>query len=137
MSLLNVLDISGSGMTASSVRLSAISSNLANAESGATTPEEAYKAKQPVFKTIYDKSRFGETGGGVEVSDIQESTKEPRSVYQPSNPLANEDGMVFYPSINPIEQMADMISASRTYSNQVETFKTTKQLISQTLNMGQ
>lgn len=136
MSLLQVFGISGTGMTASSVRLSTTASNLANAETAAESAEKAYKAKMPVFKAMYDRSIYGSNGSGVEVSEVVESAKNIKTVYQPENPLANEEGMVFYPGINPVEEMANMISASRSYSNQVEVFRTAKQLVTQTLNMG-
>ncbi len=134
MGLLNVLDVSGSALAAQSVRLNTISSNLANAESVSATPQTAYRAKQPVFSALVQDAMSGLAS--VRVDGIAESAAPPRQEYAPEHPLADGDGYIYYGNVNTVEEMANMISASRAYQNNVEVMNTSKQLLLQTLNLG-
>ena len=139
MSSFKVFDIAGSGMAAQSVRLNTVASNLANAESVSGSAEGAYKARHPVFEAIRAgmAGSKGDAEAAVRVTGIVEDTKAPEMRYQPGNPLANADGYVFAPNVNVVEEMVDMISASRAYQNNVEIMNTSKELLLATLRLGQ
>lgn len=139
MSSFKIFDIAGSGMAAQSVRLNTVASNLANAESVSGTPEGAYKARHPVFEAVRAQLAAGADGAttGVRVRGIVEDQAAPEARYQPGNPLANADGYVFAPNVNVVEEMVDMISASRAYQNNVEVMNTSKELLLATLRLGQ
>jgi len=135
MALFDVFDLAGSGMRAQSMRLNTTSSNLANAESVAGTEEEAYRARHPVFSAMMMGD--GAESTGVQVLGVIESAAPPVKRYQPDHPMANEEGYVFASNVNPIEQMVDMLSAARSYQNNIEMLNTTKELMLGTLRMGQ
>lgn len=150
MSLFNVFDIASSALTAQSVRLNTTASNLANAESGASSPDELYKEKNPVFvsemhnakSNSIDSNGFsskdhGAFGVNVKVHTISESDTPPRQRYEPGNPLADETGMVYYPNINPVQQMTNMISASRSFQSNSEVINTVKTMMNKTLSLGE
>ncbi|WP_144395151.1 flagellar basal body rod protein FlgC [Pleionea sediminis] len=138
MSLHNIFDISGSALSAQSVRLNTTASNMANAESVSSSVNETYKARHPVFSAVYESlSGSKYSGAGVNVLGVVESAAEPRVKYQPENPLSDENGNVFLPNVNIVEEMANMISASRNYQANVEIANTAKTLIQRTLNLGQ
>ncbi len=142
MSSFKLFDIAGSGMAAQSVRLNTVASNLANAESVSGTAEGAYKAKHPVFEAVKASMQAAAGGGtdpsaAVQVTSIMEDTRAPEMRYQPGNPLANAEGYVFAPNVNVVEEMVDMISASRAYQNNVEVMNTSKELLMATLRLGQ
>jgi flagellar basal-body rod protein FlgC len=141
MSSFKIFDIAGSGMAAQSVRLNTVASNLANAESVSGTAEGAYKAKHPVFEAVRAEMAAGKAGVNpgvaVQVTQIMEDTRAPSMRYEPGNPLANADGYVFAPNVNVVEEMVDMISASRAYQNNVEVLNTSKELLLATLRLGQ
>ena len=134
----NLFDIAGSGMSAQSVRLNTVASNLANAESVSGTAAGAYKARHPVFEAVRNQlsTAGGEPGSAVKVLGIVEDTRAPEMRYQPGNPLANSEGYVFAPNVNVVEEMVDMISASRAYQNNVEVMNTSKELLLATLRLG-
>lgn len=137
MSLFGVFDVAGSALSSQSVRLNVTSSNLANAETVSSSIDQTYRARHPVFHTIMDE--FGERPhmAGVKVAGIVESKAELRQRYEPEHPLANDQGYVFLPNVNVVEEMANMISASRSYQSNVEVLNTSKQLMLATLRMGQ
>ncbi len=137
MSLFKVFEISGSAMSAQSVRLNTTASNLANAENVSGTPEEAYRSRHPVFAAIIDDMSTEQNTVGVKVAGIVEGQEPPRMLFQPENPLADDNGYVYAPNVNVIEEMANMISASRSYQANVEAMNTTKQLLLRTLQLGQ
>lgn len=141
MSLFDIFNISGSGMAAQSVRLNTVASNIANADSVAGSSGEAYKARHPVFQAVLNGiSANGNTNpasAGVVVLGIVESQAEAIARYQPGNPLADEKGFVYAPNINIVEEMANMISASRSYQSNVQVAITAKNLLSKTLTLGQ
>jgi flagellar basal-body rod protein FlgC len=133
MSMLNVFNIAGSALSAQSMRLNTLSSNLANADSIAGPDGQPYRARQVVFA-----AQPVEGGGlGVRVTGIVEDLAPPRSVYDPKNPAANEQGFVTMPNVNVVEEMVNMISASRAYQSNVEVMNTAKTLMQKTLALGQ
>ena len=136
MSLFDVFDISGTALSAQSVRLNTIASNLANADVIGSSPETAYRAKYPVFSAVFDRVADDGIAGGVRVDGVVESTVNPRQEYAPNHPSADDEGFVYLSNVNPVEEMANMISASRSYQNSVEVMDTTKQIIMRTLNLG-
>ena len=136
MSLFNVFDIAGSGMSAQMLRLNTTASNLANADSVSKNENDTYRSKQAVFATL--KNDFeNESGAGVKVTAIVESSAPLKQRYLPDHPMANEEGYVFMPNVNPIEEMANMISASRAYQSNVEIMNTSKQMLLGTLRLGE
>ena len=140
MSSFKIFDIAGSGMAAQSVRLNTVASNLANAESVSGTADGAYKAKHPVFEAVKAEAMAQngvDPSAAVRVTNIVEDTRAPEMRYQPGNPLANAEGYVFAPNVNTVEEMVDMISASRAYQNNVEVMNTSKELLMATLRLGQ
>jgi flagellar basal-body rod protein FlgC len=141
MALSNIFDIAGSGMSAESVRLNTVASNLANADSVSNSPQSAYKARYPVFQAVQDSlAGAGPTGAAdasVKVDGIVQSTTAGTASYDPGNPLADANGYVYSSNVNVVEQMADMISASRSYQNDADVLNTSKQLMLDTLKLGQ
>ena len=151
MSSFKIFDIAGSGLSAQSVRLNTVASNLANADSVSGDPSTVYKARHPVFEAVKASiaSQPLSASGGVSLSTgtdqsdaavrvrgIVESTADPTERYEPGNPLANADGNVYSPNVNVIEEMTDMISASRAYQNNIEVMNTSKELMMATLKLG-
>ena len=137
MSLLNIFEIAGSALSAQTVRMNVTASNMANLDSVSSSTGETYRAKHPVFETVYNDVFQDGVSNGVRVTDIVESQKPLRMEYQPQHPKADEQGYVFYPNVNSIEEMANMISASRTYQNNIEIINASKQMLLRTLNIGQ
>lgn len=136
MSLFRIFDLSGSALSAQSVRLNTVASNLANADVGSSTAEGVYRRRHPVFAAVLDSASANGASLGVRVENIVESNAAPVVEYLPGHPLANEEGYVFFPAVNTVEEMADMISASRSYQSSVEVMNTVKQLMLRTLQLG-
>jgi flagellar basal-body rod protein FlgC len=136
MSSFRLFDIAGSGMSAETTRLNAVASNLANANTVAGRPEDVYRARAVIFEEVRN-AVAREGGAAVRVSEVVQSERPPLTRYEPGNPLANADGYVFVPDISPVEQMVDMIAASRAYKNNVEVMNTTRDLMLATLRIGQ
>lgn len=138
MSAFKVFDIAGSGMVAQSMRLNLVASNLANAESTSSSLGETYRARMPVFAAALQDAKDKQGASvGVDVLGVVESNEQPRMEYMPHHPKANEAGYVFKSNVNSIEEMTNMLSASRSYQDNVEVANTAKQLLMQTLRMGQ
>jgi len=135
MSLFKVFDVSSSAIHAQNQRLNVIASNLANADSVAGPDGKAYKARQVVFQT-YMANANDPASAGVKVASVIESQDEGRKIFDPKNPLADETGNVTMPNVNVIEEMVNMISASRSYQNNVEVMNTAKTLLAKTLSLG-
>ena len=133
--LFDVFDVAGSGMRAQSVRLNVTSSNLANADSVAGSEQAAYHARHPIFETMM-LSEDGRSSG-VSVQGIIESRAPAVKRYQPDHPAADETGHVYAANVNAIEEMVNMLSASRSYQSNVEVLNTTRDLMLGTLRMGQ
>jgi len=136
MSLFNIFDIAGSALNAQTVRLNVTASNLANAESVASSTGETYRAREPVFQTVLDQTG-NPASAGVRVAGIVESAAPLQRRYEPDHPQADADGYISLPNVNVVEEMANMISASRSYQNSIEVFNTSKDLLLRTLTLGQ
>lgn len=141
MSLFKIFDVSGSGMAAQSLRLNTVASNLANADSVSSTPEGAYRAKEPLFSAVQRatggaKSADADSSVGVQVKGVTESQADVQARYEPGNPMADDTGYVYGSNVNPIDELVNMITASRSYQNNVEAMNTTKQLMLKTLDLG-
>lgn len=136
MSVFKIFDVTGAGMNAQMLRLNTVASNLANSETMVGKPEDIYKARHPVFEAVLDEMSGEQGTVSVKVNGIVESDTTAISHYMPQHPMANEQGYVFSPGINTVEQMADMISASRSYQNNVEVMTTSKELLLRTLQLG-
>lgn len=142
MSLYNIFDIAGSGMSAQTTRLNLVASNMANAETVSSSTGETYRARQPVFGAVLQNemaSQGASASGakGVRVLGVVESQAPLRTEYAPQHPMANGEGFIFKPNVNVVEEMANMMSASQSYKNNVEMLNTAKQLLQQTLKIGQ
>ena len=138
MSLFRILDIAGSAMSAQSVRLNATASNLANAESVSSSAETTYRARRPVFASALADVMQGEKEGsvGVEVKGVLESQAPLLREFNPTHPMADKDGFIYRSNVNQVEEMADMMSASRSYQTNVQVADTAKQMLLQTLRLG-
>ncbi len=130
----SIFDIAGSAMTAQSQRMNVTASNLANADSVAGPDGLPYRARQVVFEA---QAQGGEAVGGVRVSQVVEDPSPMRRVYDPKNPAAGADGYVAMPNVNVVDEMVNMISASRSYQANVEVLTTAKGLMLKTLSVGQ
>ncbi len=137
MSLFNALNIAASGMSAQAIRLNTTASNLANAESVSSSTGETYRARYPVFAATLNALGEENKGSGVDVKGIIESQSPLRKEYSPGNPQADKDGYIYKPNVNMVEEMANMISASRSYQSNAEVAKTSKQLLMRTLTLGE
>lgn len=135
MSLFSVFDISGSAMSAQNIRLNTTASNLANSEAVSSSEAEAYRSRHPVFATVFD--RVNKSVAGVRVDDVVTSQTPVYREYAPEHSLADENGYIYKSNVNTVEEMANMISASRAYQNSVEVMKTSKELLLNTLRLGQ
>lgn len=133
MSLLGAFDIGATGLSAQAMRLNVIASNVANAESVAGPDGRTYRARQVTFSPIAVPDT---QGSGVAVSSIVESTEPLRQEYKPFHPYADARGYVQMPNVNPVEEMVNMISASRSYQTNIEMMNTTRQLMLKTLDLG-
>ncbi len=140
MSFGNIYQVSGSAMTAQTVRLNTIASNLANAESPAVSADATYKARRPVFAAIYQNSALVEggaiAGAKVQVMDVVETGNAVQR-YEPGHPMANPEGYVYYPEVNVVEEMADMMSASRNFETNVEVLNSVKSMQQSLLKLGE
>lgn len=140
MSTFNVFDVAGQGMSVQSLRLNTIASNLANAESVASSPEEAYRSRHPVFATVQmnemDDAMDAAASVGIEVTQILESDNDINMKYDPTNPKADSNGYVYLSNVKVADQMADMISASRSYQTNAEMMRAAKELMQHTINLG-
>ena len=138
MSLYNILDITGSALSSNSVMLNTTASNLANAQSVSSSSGQTYRAKYPVFETLYQNLNQKQLATpGVKVTDVIESQVEPLRKHAPDHPMADGDGYIYTANINVVEEMANMISASRAYQTNLQVANTAKQLLQRTLTLGQ
>lgn len=139
MSMFRIFDISGSAMSAQSVRLNTTASNLANANTVASSAEAAYRSRQPVFQTVMNSSAGAAApeSAGVRVAGVVETSAEPARLYEPGNPMADKDGYIYMSNVNPVDELVNMISASRSYQSNVEVLNTSKELLMRTLSIGQ
>ena len=134
MSLFNIFNVAGSAMSAQSQRLNTVASNLANADSTTSATGQTYRAKQVVFQTV---PTAAPGAAGVKVQQVVEDPSPPKMVYDPKHPNADEKGYVAMPNVNVVEEMVNMISASRSYQTNAETMNTAKTMLLKTLTLGQ
>ena len=147
MSLASVFNIAGSGMSAQSTRLNTIASNIANAETVSSSIDQTYRARHPVFATMFQSAQGGDRGSlfadqdnagvGVQVLGVVEDQSSLMPRYEPNHPAADAGGYVYYPNVNVVEEMADMISASRAFQTNTEMMNTAKQMMQRVLTLGQ
>ena len=141
MSFDSVYRIAGSSMNAQTVRLNTVASNLANADTAAARAEDVYQARKPVFAAVYENGGLtrglGMGGAHVQVLDVVTAGREPKRRYEPDNPLADREGYVFYADVNEIEEMTDMMSASRSFETNVEVLNRLKSMQQGLLKLGE
>ncbi len=139
MSLYNVFDIAGTGMSAQNVRLNTTASNLSNANTVSSSQDETYRARHPVFAATLNQAVGAQKGEsvGVKVLGIVESDKPLKMEFNPTHPMADKDGYIYKPNVNVVEEMANMISASRSYQTNVQIADAAKSMLSKTLQLGQ
>ncbi len=137
MALFNVFDIAGSAMTAQSMRLNVVASNMANADSVTSSDGQPYRAKQVVFQAKPLNPAMPKGANGVVVAKVVDDASPMKIVYDPKSPYANAQGYVTMPNVNVVEEMTNMISASRSYQANVEMMNTAKTMIQRTLALGQ
>ncbi|MGH1440878.1 MAG: flagellar basal body rod protein FlgC [Cellvibrionaceae bacterium] len=142
MSLNNIFDIAGSGMNAQSIRLNTTASNLANADAASSSIDETYRGRHPVFAALNSDmvnldAKENNANIGVQVLDVVESDAPLQPRYEPHHPLADEEGYVYYPNVNVVEEMTNMISASRSFQMNVEVMNSAKQMMQRVLTLGQ
>lgn len=137
MSFERLMSIAGTGMNAQLIRMNTTASNLANAGVVAGTDAGAFRAKRPVFESLLNNAMSGKESfeGGVRVNEIIDDPKPVKQVFEPNNPIADENGYVFASNVNEIEELIEMMDASRAYQNNIEVISTAKQLMSRTLEV--
>jgi flagellar basal-body rod protein FlgC len=137
MSMFKVFDVAGSALTAQTVRMNTTASNMANAESVSSSIDETYRARQPVFAAMLEQEQGDrQSSVGVNVLGIVESDAPLQQRYEPNHPMANDAGYIFMPNVNVVEEMTNMMSASRSYQTNVEMINTAKQLALRTITLG-
>ena len=136
MSSFKIFDIAGSGMNAQNLRMNVVSSNLANVDAVSSSIAETYRARQPVFKAVLDQANLRSPAVGVQMTGVVESQAPLVREYAPQHALADGDGYIYRPNVSVVEEMANMISASRAYQNNVEVVNATRQMLSATINLG-
>jgi flagellar basal-body rod protein FlgC len=134
MSLFKVFDIASSSMAAQSQRLNVVASNLANADSTTSSTGEPYRARQVVFSTMQNAAN---EASGVKVAGIIHDPSPMKQVYEPNHPMANDEGYLTMPNVNVVDEMVNMMSASRSYQNSIDMMNTTKTLLQKVLTIGQ
>ncbi|MCW8834041.1 MAG: flagellar basal body rod protein FlgC [Colwellia sp.] len=138
MSLFNVFNITGSGMSAQSMRLNTTASNIANADSVSSSIDQTYRARHPVFAAAMQDAAAGQKENvGVQVLGVVESNKPLNIEYAPDHPMADNEGYIYKPNVNVIEEMTNMISASRSYQTNVQLAESAKNMLNKTLTLGQ
>ncbi|VVN56322.1 MULTISPECIES: flagellar basal body rod protein FlgC [Pseudomonas] len=148
MSLSSVFNIAGSGMSAQTTRLNTVASNIANADTVSSSIDQTYRARHPVFATMFQGAQGNSSGDslfqnqdaagqGVQVLGVVEDQSELQARYEPNHPSADAKGYVYYPNVNVVEEMADMISASRSFQTNAELMNTAKTMMQKVLTLGQ
>ena len=134
--MFKVMDIAGSGMSAQNLRLNLVASNMANADSVSSSIEETYKSRQPVFRAVMNQMNPDEPAVGVRMAGVVESEAPLQKEYAPNHPMADAEGYIFRPNVNLVEEMANMISASRSYQSNVEVVNAARTMATKTLELG-
>ena len=136
MSSFKIFDIAGSGMNAQNLRMNLVASNLANVDAVSSSIDQTYRARQPVFQAVLDQFNTRNPAVGVRMAGVVESKAPLVREYSPNHSMADEEGYIYRPNVNVVEEMANMISASRAYQNNVEVVNSTRQMLSATINLG-
>lgn len=136
MSSFKIFDIAGSGMNAQNLRMNVVASNLANVDAVSSSVDQTYRARQPVFQAVLDQFNARNPAVGVRMAGVVESQAPLAREYAPHHAMADEEGYIYRPNVNVVEEMANMISASRAYQNNVEVVNATRQMLSATINLG-
>jgi flagellar basal-body rod protein FlgC len=136
VSSFKVFDIAGSGMSAQNLRMNLVASNLANVDAVSSSTEGTYRSRQPVFQTVLDQQNPRSAAAGVRMSGVVESPAPLTRDYAPHHPMADGEGYIYRPNVNPVEEMANMVSASRSYQNNVEVINAARQMITALINLG-
>ena len=136
MSSFKIFDIAGSGMNAQNLRMNLVASNLANVDAVSSSTDATYRARQPIFQAVLDQADSRNPAVGVRMAGVVESEAPLVREYAPQHALADADGYIYRPNVNVVEEMANMISASRAYQNNVEVVNATRQMLSATINLG-
>jgi len=139
MSLFNSFKLAGSAMQAQTQRLNTVASNLANVETAASKAEDVYKPRKVIFEAALEKAKPGSAAmaNSVEVKKVIAEDVEPRKLYDPKHPMADEQGYVYMPNVSAVEEMVEMMAASRSYQSNAEVMNTAKSLMLKTLSIGQ
>lgn len=145
MSLMGVFDIAGSGMSAQSLRLNTTASNMANANSAASSADQTYRARHPVFMPVMNAAMqdafaspaHNAASTSVRVAGIVEDARPLQPRYEPGNPMANEEGYVFYPNVDIVEEMTNMISSSRAFQLNVDVMSAARTMMQRVMTLGQ
>jgi flagellar basal-body rod protein FlgC len=136
MSGFKIFDIAGSGMNAQNLRMNIVASNMANVDAVSSSIDQTYRARQPVFQAVLDQFGARSPAVGVRMAGVVESQAPLVREYAPNHAMADDQGYIFRPNVNIVEEMANMISASRAYQNNVEVLNATRQMLSATINLG-
>ena len=136
MSSFKIFDIAGSGMNAQNLRMNLVASNLANVDAVSSSIDQTYRARQPVFKAVMEEFNARNPAVGVRMAGVVESQAPLVREYAPHHKMADEEGYIYRPNVNMVEEMANMISASRAYQNNVEVLNATRQMLTATINLG-
>ena len=137
MSMYKIFDTAASGMSVQNMRLNLVASNMANVDSISSSTEETYRARQPVFQAMLNQFNPDDPAVGVRLKGVVESEAPLNMEYAPHHPMANDKGYIFRPNVNMVEEMANMISASRSYQSNVEVVNSAKKLLQATLQLGE
>ena len=144
MSLMQIFDIAGSGMSAQSLRLNTTASNMANANSAASSADQTYRARHPVFAPMFNDAMAGMYSGatgaasaGVRVAGVVEDSRPLQPRFEPGHPLANEEGFVYYPNVDIVEEMTNMISSSRAFQLNVDVMTAARTMMQRVMSLGQ
>jgi flagellar basal-body rod protein FlgC len=136
MSSFKVFDIAASGMTAQNLRMNLVASNLANVDAVSSSTESTYRSRQPVFQTVLDQQSTDGGTAGVRMAGVVESSAPLTREHAPHHPMADDEGYIYRPNVNTVEEMANMISASRSYQNNVEVINSARQMLAALINLG-
>jgi len=136
MSSFRIFDIAGTGMSAQNLRLNLVASNLANVDAVSSSIDQTYRSRQPVFQAMLNQADPNAPAQGVRMAGVVESQAPLNKEYAPNHPMSDAEGYIFKPNVNPVEEMANMISASRAYQSNVEVANAARQMMAATLNLG-
>lgn len=136
MSSFKVFDIAGSGMSAQNLRMNLVASNLANVDAVSSSTAGTYRSRQPVFQTVLDQQNPRGAATGVRMTGVVESPAPLTREHAPHHPMADGEGYIYRPNVNPVEEMANMVSASRSYQNNVEVINAARQMLAALINLG-